>query len=114
MSEPINPATLDSLRKLGEEFFCELVGTFLVCSRDEISRLRRGLEEGDPAVVERAAHSLKGACLGQGAEEMAGLCGELEGRGGRGDLAGAQEVFCRLEAAARLTGEVLSRFLPPE
>jgi HPt (histidine-containing phosphotransfer) domain-containing protein len=114
MSELINQDTIDSLQKLGEDFFCELVGTFLVCSRNETSRIRRGIEEGDLAVVERAAHSLKGACLGQGAEEMAGLCGDLEIRSARGDLTGAEEVFCRLEEAARRSGEVLSRFLPPE
>ncbi len=114
MIEILNQETVDSLRELGEDFCADLVNTFLESSREEIIRIRRGFQEEDAEKIEKAAHSLKGACLGQGAAEMAGICRELERRGAGGELAGSGDLIRRLEESFQRTRRALGCLLPPE
>ena len=114
MSEILNQETVNSLRELGEDFCADLVNTFLESSREEIARIRRGLEEGDGEKIEKAAHSLKGACLGQGAAEMAGICREIENRSAQRETAGTGDLLARLEESLGRTRQALGCLLPPE
>ncbi len=112
MTDILNRETIDSLREMGDDFFSELIQTFLDSSREETERIRRGIEAASGPKVEKAAHCLKGACLGQGAEEMAGICRELERQGEEGDLSEAAKTLDDLERSFRRTEEDLSRLLP--
>lgn len=109
MTDILNRKTIDSLREMGEDFFSELIQTFLDSSREEIERIRREIEAGNPAGAGEAAHCLKGACLGQGAEEMAGICREIESRGDAGKLEGSGELLKQLEEAFRRVSRELDR-----
>lgn len=112
MTDTLNPEAVASLRELGEDFLADLVRTFLEASRDGIARMRRALEAADGPEIREAAHSLRGACLVQGAREMAELSRELERQGDGGDLAGAAGSLDALERSFLRTEEALSRLLP--
>ncbi len=114
MNEILNQETVDALRELGEDFCADLVQTFLETSRAEIERLRQAQKSNDPGEVEKAAHSLKGACLGQGAAQMAEVCRELERRGAVGNLAGTGDLIRRLEESLQRTRRALGCLRPPE
>ncbi len=109
MTDILNRKTIDSLREIGDDFFSELIQTFLDSAREEIERIRREIEAGNPSGAGEAAHCLKGACLGQGAEEMAGVCREIETRGDEGKLEEGRELLKRLEEAFRKVSRELER-----
>ena len=112
MTDILNQETIESLREMGDDFLSELIQTFLDSSRKEIERIRREIEDGNASGAGDAAHCLKGACLGQGAEEMAGLCREIESRGDAGKLEGAGELLKQLEEAFRRASRELVRLHP--
>ena len=109
MTDILKPETIDSLREIGEDFFSELIETFLDCAREDIERIRREIEAGNPSGAGAAAHCLKGACLGQGAEEMAGICRKIETRGDEGRLEESRELLKQLEEAFRKVSRELGR-----
>jgi len=83
---PLDAERFDVMRELdgGDGALLRLVATeFLSDARHQVSVLREGVGEGDPEVVERAAHSLKGASAAIGALGLSELCSQLEllGRG---------------------------------
>ncbi len=107
----LNQETLASLRELGDDFFKELIGTFLESSQDQIELIRRGVKELDGAGIEAAAHSLKGACYGQGAEELGILCKEMETRGRENNLAEIDGLMARIAKSYQLTTATLRELL---
>jgi len=80
MTDILNRETLNSLRELGDDFFLELIETFLDSSQTQMEALRKAIEEKSATGIEAAAHSLKGSCYGQGAEELGLLCKEMEAK----------------------------------
>ena len=72
-----------------------------------LGKLRDGVAQGDTAVVQRAAHSLKAPCGMFGAAELVRLCQELEDQAAAGALheapARVETITGRLE---RLTQEL--------
>ncbi len=109
MNDILNRETIASLREIGDDFFSELIQTFLDSAREEIERIRREIKAGNLSGAGEAAHCLKGACLGQGAEEMAGVCREIETRGDEGKLEEGRELLKRLEEAFRKVSRELER-----
>ncbi len=72
---------IHALRELvgdDHEAIVELVEALLEEAPLRLDELRRGLEDGDPALVERAAHTMKSNGLTFGALELGELCQELE------------------------------------
>jgi HPt (histidine-containing phosphotransfer) domain-containing protein len=79
------------------ELLHDLVRVFLEEWPKWQTALHQGLTAGDSAQVRRLAHTVKGA-LGQfEAHQAAAAAQQLETMGRTGDLAGAGEVFTRLE-----------------
>jgi CheY-like chemotaxis protein len=81
IESPLDPDRLALLRELdgGDgELLSAVVSEFVDDSERQLTAVSAGLIEGDPHVVERAVHSLKGASANLGATTLADLCGELE------------------------------------
>ena len=78
---PLDPERLAMLRELdgGDgELLSAVVSEFVGDSTLQLGAVSAALIEGDPRVVERAVHNLKGASANLGASTLADLCGELE------------------------------------
>jgi CheY-like chemotaxis protein len=96
--DPIDRATIESLRELGgSEMLSELTEMFFEDARSGISAIRDAVERGDAQTVERAAHTLKGSSGNMGAQRMSALCGELQDAGVSGYLTHAPELLQGLE-----------------
>lgn len=111
MANILNQETMDSLRELGDDFFQELIGTFLESSQTQIDSLRKAIAEENGSGIEAAAHSLKGACYGQGAEELGTLCQEMERKGRENDLTDIAPLMRELEESLNRTCAVLKELL---
>ena len=107
MSELLDTAALDSLRELGDDFFRELVETFLESSREQMEAIRQAAKDADAGLMEAAAHSLKGASRQQGAVVLAECCRKLEEMGKEGDLDGINPLLEKTEDSYRKTIEEL-------
>ena len=80
------------------EALAELVDAFVEEAPGRLAELRRGAEEGDPALARRAAHTLKSNALTFGALELAALCRRLETAAADGELAGSRPQIDRADA----------------
>jgi len=77
------------LATLAEEFVAE-VGR-------QLDALRSGIAEGDPQVVERAAHSIKGSSSNLGAARLSEIAAHLEGLGRARALERAGDTLAEIE-----------------
>ncbi len=76
--DAIDPATLAMLEELLGDDFRDLVETFLRDAPQRLAELQRAVEAGGaPEVLERPAHTLKGAAANLGAEGLTRCCAEL-------------------------------------
>jgi HPt (histidine-containing phosphotransfer) domain-containing protein len=60
-----------------DPFLGDYIGLFLNDTQARLERMNRALARGEPDVVRREGHALKGACLELGANRMAQFCEEL-------------------------------------
>jgi two-component system sensor histidine kinase/response regulator len=110
--EPVEPIDLESalLRFEGDkEFFKEMLREFLSYAPKQLDKLAEAIKTGDAKVVEREAHSLKGAAGNLGAKSIADLALRLEFLGRRGDFAGAKEMIGDLKAELKRLEEYSNR-----
>ena len=107
----LNQETMDSLRELGDDFFRELIETFIESSQTQMDSLHQALAEENGSGIEAAAHSLKGACYGQGAEELGELCKEMERKGRENDLTDITPLMREIEESRNRTCEALKQLL---
>ena len=63
----------------------EIVLSYCACSTKLMLQLRSACEDRDAAVIEQAAHSMKGASSQVGAIILAGICSELINCAGKGE-----------------------------
>jgi two-component system sensor histidine kinase/response regulator len=91
-----------SLARLGGDMglFRKLAEFFREDCPQLIQQIRDGLETGEPAAVERAAHSLKGLAASFSAEATVAAALRIEECGQVADLAGAASALVPLEAHA--------------
>jgi HPt (histidine-containing phosphotransfer) domain-containing protein len=95
MSEPLERVALDELRAMtGDDaaLYAELLDTFLSDADLYLGELRAA---DDPAVLARAAHSLKSNAMTVGATELADACRSLEADARAGEVVGQE---ARVEA----------------
>ena len=111
MPDILNQENIASLRDLGDDLFKELIVTFLESSHVQMKLLRQAAQERNGSGIEAAAHSLKGACYGQGAEELGLLCKEMEKRGREADLAEIDVLMAELKKSYDLTCQALRQLL---
>lgn len=98
----LNEEVISGLRALqetgGPDILAEIIGMFLEDAGLRLNELREAAETGDPAALERAAHTLKGASGSVGAIRLSELSSELQEIGASGGLSRAQE---KVEALQR-------------
>jgi HPt (histidine-containing phosphotransfer) domain-containing protein len=78
---PLDPDRLAVLRELdgGDgSLLNAVVSEFVGESTRQLVDVSTALRQGDPQLIERTAHSLRGASSNLGATTLADLCGELE------------------------------------
>jgi CheY-like chemotaxis protein len=85
----------------------ELAKLFASEAENALGALRAGLADGDPRVVARAAHGLKGSSSTLGAARVAALAAELERAGRDGRLEATPELMDRLGPAVEAASEAL-------
>ncbi len=95
-------AAMDYERALDEfegdqEFLLEVLEGFLKNVRAQIKTIHQALEEGDPEVVRKEAHSIKGGAANLTADHLSRIAIELENMGQSGRLDGGYEVLESLE-----------------
>jgi HPt (histidine-containing phosphotransfer) domain-containing protein len=94
----IDRATLDNLVSATDaEFVAELIEAFLEDSPELIAQLKQSQNDNEPAVFQRAAHTLKSNGASFGAMQLAELAKELEMVGKSGDLSQVAEKILALE-----------------
>jgi two-component system, sensor histidine kinase and response regulator len=82
---------------LPPESLREVLSEFLTNAPQRMERLRVAIDGSDTAGAVTEAHTLKGSCRMMGANAMATLCEEIEGRARRGDFAGARGPLAEAE-----------------
>jgi HPt (histidine-containing phosphotransfer) domain-containing protein len=97
-----------------DEFFCELIETYLSDSELQLASMRMAFAERDAAGLARAAHSLKSNSAGFGAIPLATLCAELEAAARGGTVAPVGAEITRLESEYRRVERVLQHTLQIE
>ena len=87
----------------------EIVELFLEECPRMVEAIQRGIDAGDAAGVQRAAHTLKGSVSVFGAHRTVELALQLECMGRAGDLTGAAEAMGLLAAELDRVGPALRR-----
>jgi two-component system sensor histidine kinase/response regulator len=101
-----------SLARLGGDMglFRKLVEFFREDCPQLVQQIRDGIEMGEPAAVERAAHSLKGLAASFSAEAAVAAALRLEECGQSADLEGASSALAPLEAHAERLCQALAPY----
>jgi len=77
----------------------QIVELFAARTPELLAQMRRGLEEGQPALVAEIAHKLKGSSATLAASQMVELCNTLQTMAATGSLAGTAAPLDDLDAA---------------
>jgi HPt (histidine-containing phosphotransfer) domain-containing protein len=93
------------------ELLRELVEIFLAEAPGLLALIRSGLAEQQAEMVERAAHTLKGALLNFGARRACEVARQLEACGREAQLADAAQLVSRLDSEVTQVCRALSDFL---
>jgi signal transduction histidine kinase/CheY-like chemotaxis protein len=113
VEEPAAPLILDKAAfmermQADESVFYEFLELYLRETVSQVQQLSVAVEEGDASIVERMAHTLKGASAGICAERVRDVALTLEKLGRSGDLTGAKaaldtlsQEIARVREAAR-------------
>jgi two-component system sensor histidine kinase/response regulator len=81
-----------------KEFFKEMLGEFLNYAPKQLEKLTEAIERDNAKVVEREAHSVKGAAGNLGANAFAQVALRLEMLGRKKDLGGTKALISDLKA----------------
>lgn len=88
----------ETARNIGLEWdeFLEMMHLFLETALSDLSSLQKALDRGEAGEAKRSAHSIKGACLNMGFEELSALASSIEANARNNILEGCQEMLARL------------------
>jgi HPt (histidine-containing phosphotransfer) domain-containing protein len=92
-SDVIDFDVLDEIRELMEENYSDLVRRFLIDTADLLEQLAQSLEQGNAALVHRAAHTLKSSAAALGAVGLSHCARQLEIQGRVGALQTAETTL---------------------
>ncbi|MGB7060939.1 MAG: PAS domain S-box protein [Candidatus Zixiibacteriota bacterium] len=99
-SRPVIPIDLEAAldRFDGDkEFLTNMLQEFLDSASGQLETLEKAVEREDAELIEREAHSIKGAAGNLGATGIADVSLKLELLGRKADLSGGNEVIARLK-----------------
>jgi CheY-like chemotaxis protein/HPt (histidine-containing phosphotransfer) domain-containing protein len=101
VQEPIDRMVLDTISSLqrpgSPDILKRVITLFIDDSAVLVRKLREGIHAGDPAVVFRAAHTMKSSSANVGAFRLSALCKELEMMGRNGSLLEAGELMSQID-----------------
>ena len=93
---------------LDEEDFLEIVDLFLETTPSDLSKLESAADDGHFQEVAERAHSIKGACISLGFQEMYAMARDIEMNARKDVLEGAKETvqslkeqFAQIEEAVK-------------
>lgn len=89
----MDPAVVSALRDVMEGGFADLLDTFIADSDERLQQLH--LARG-PTELMAVAHSFKGSSSNMGAIRLAHLCGQLEERAHKKQLAGVEKLVIEI------------------
>jgi len=92
-----------------EEFFKEMLEEFLNFVPKKLQKLDEAVKKGDNRLVEKEAHSIKGAAANISAKGIADLSLKLELAGRLGDLAEAKETIDELRTESKNLEQYVSK-----
>ena len=103
-SKAFSPTTFDlssAMERVSgdEDFFREIAGILIENCSDHIAKIKEGIAGNDAGILEREAHSLKGAVSNFDAKEVYEAAYLLEKLGKEGKMATAEEGLSDLERA---------------
>jgi signal transduction histidine kinase/DNA-binding response OmpR family regulator len=103
-SKTFSPTTFDLAGAMetvsgNEDLFREIAGMFIETCPDYIAKIKEGVAGSDAGILEREAHSLKGAVGNFSAKEAHEAAYHLEKLGKEGNMATAKEGLSNLERA---------------
>ena len=90
----MDPKVVSALRDVMEGGFADLLDTFLSDSEERLGQLHSTREVGDLTLV---AHSFKGSSSNMGAIRLAHLCGLLEERAQKKQLAEIRDLVIKID-----------------
>ncbi len=106
VEHPLRTLEMQGLGSLVAEVF----GTFLETTPAYVRQMHAACARGDASHLVSLAHSLKGAAVQVGAEDMAEICAQVQGNARSGELTGVAALIVALES----TFEGLRRVLEPQ
>jgi histidine phosphotransfer protein HptB len=89
----LNLDMLNELKMLMEEDFQLLVDTYCEDGAQKLEGLKEAVSANNAKEVSDFSHSLKGSSSNVGAEILADLCYQMEAKGKKGDLTGAEPLL---------------------
>ena len=99
--------SITSLQKPGkEDLLTKLLSLYLVDSKDLVSTIAQGIADGNPQVVNHAAHSLKSRSSVLGAVSLSKLCKQFEELSRHGQLKEAEPLLNQLGVAFDHTSQL--------
>jgi CheY-like chemotaxis protein len=93
----VDPAALLARMEGDQALLAEVVAIFHAEAPRMLADLRRAIDEGDAAGLQRVAHSFKGAVAIFGAERASDAAQALESLGRNGSVSGAADALAALE-----------------
>lgn len=99
-SDILDEAALEALNEVtggDDEFFAELVDTFLEDAPTLMADIHTALDSGDASEVRRLAHGLKSNGMDFGATVFATLCKTLEHNAADGQLGDGHDLLADIE-----------------
>ena len=110
-NRPIDKLVLARLREFEDKdapnFLADLIDSFLKDTPPKLHTLETAIDNGDAAILARAAHNLKGSTGSLGATGMVALCIELEDAAKQHLLHLAGDILVRLQAEFLLVAQAL-------
>ena len=105
---------VSALRDVMEGGFADLLDTFLSDSEERLGQVHNAHEAGALTLV---AHSFKGSSSNMGAIRLAHLCGLLEERAQKKQLAGIEELVIKIDDEYQMVRQLYraerQRLVPP-
>lgn len=116
-STVIDLAALSAIRALesgAPNLLANLIDRFLADSRQQLTRMRRALQDTAPEELRSVAHVLKSTSALLGARRLAELCQDLESRAGDVTVSATEGIVDQVEAELGFVWGVLSELRQEE
>lgn len=101
VGSPLDRTVLNNIRALqrphSPSLLGRLINVYFSSSQELMASLRQGLAQTDSEAVRKAAHALKSSSANLGAQQLAGLCKDLEALGRANRLDEAQAIYSQVE-----------------